>query len=878
MMMKYRVHEVAKDLNVPSKEIIDFLAKYYEEPRKHMTALTEEELNLIFEHYTKKRAVENFDGYFASTAKKEEPPEAETPEQAPAAPVAPAPVSSAPAASAAPAEEKSQEAPAAHASAPAAGQPFRSGQQAQRPGQFSQRPGQTPQRPGQPFRSGQQAQHPGQFPQRPGQTPQRPGQPFRSGQQAQRPGQFPQRPGQTPQRPGNPAHPQRQAGQPQARVNPLDRTVRVVDTRGSQVELDKYNEHYEEIAPDKAVKPGFQSKQKINQRSHNRKPMYTRRETDAEKLRRLAMERKNKPQLKITVPDEIAVGELAARLKQTAANVIKKLMAMGVMANISQVIDYDTAALVAMDFGAKVEKEVVVTIEDRLIDDSEDKEEDLKPRSPVVVVMGHVDHGKTTLLDAIRHSDVAAGEAGGITQHIGAYRVRIQDRDITFLDTPGHEAFTAMRARGAQVTDIAVLVVAADDGIMPQTIEAINHAKAANVTIIVAINKIDKPGANPDRVMQQLTEHGLVAEEWGGDTICVPVSAAKHQNIDKLLEMILLVADMKNLRANPNRAAKGSVIEARLDKGRGAISTVLVQNGTLHTGDLIVAGTSVGRIRAMNNENGQKIDEAGPSVPVEITGLSDVPSAGDIFHAVKDERMARELVEQRRHQEKEEQFQSFQKVTLDNLFDQMQQGEIKELNIIVKADVQGSVEAVRQSLDKLSNDEVRVNVIHGGVGAINESDVRLADASNAIIVGFNVRPDKAAADNASISGVDMRMYRVIYDCIDEIRSAMKGMLAPKTREVILGHAEVRQVYKISSVGTVSGCYVTDGKITRNSQIRIVRDGIVVSEDKVASLKRFKDDAKEVPQGYECGVSLEKFNDVKESDVFECFTIEEYKEE
>jgi translation initiation factor IF-2 len=651
-----------------------------------------------------------------------------------------------------------------------------------------------------------------------------------------------------------------------------------VDTRGAQVELEKYNEHYAELAPVPAKKDNnFQSKQKIKQRSQDRRPTGYRRETESERLKRLAIEKSKKVQLKVSIPDEISVGELSARLKVTASEVIKKLIGLGVMASISQMIDYDTAALIALDFNAKVEKEIVITIEDRLIDVSNDKEETLKPRSPVVVVMGHVDHGKTSLLDAIRHSDVVAGEAGGITQHIGAYRVKIQGRDITFLDTPGHEAFTSMRARGAQVTDIAVLVVAADDGIMPQTVEAINHAKAAEVSIIVAINKIDKPGANPEKVMQQLTEYGLVAEEWGGETICVPVSAKKHENIDKLLEMILLVADMKNLRANPDRAAKGSVIEARVDKGRGTIATVLVQNGTLHTGDVIIAGTTVGRIRAMTDENGNKVEEAGPSVPVEITGLSDVPEAGDVFHAVSDERMARELVDQRRHEEKEEQFKSYQKVTLDNLFSQMQQGEIKELNVIVKADVQGSVEAVRQSLEKLSNDEVRVNVIHGGVGGINESDVKLADASNAVIVGFNVRPEPNARDYAATTGVELRMYRVIYDCIEEIKAAMKGMLAPKFREVALGRAEVRQVYKISAIGTIAGSYVVEGKIARNSQIRVVRDNIVIAEDKIDSLKRFKDDAKEVMQGFECGVGLDKFNDIKEGDIFESFIIEEYRE-
>ena len=593
-------------------------------------------------------------------------------------------------------------------------------------------------------------------------------------------------------------------------------------------------------------------------------------------MKRIALDRKNKP-ITIQIPEEITVSELALRLKATAAEVIKKLMLMGVMAGINDVIDFDTASLVAMEFHAKVEKEVVVTIEERIIDDREDVESDLVPRAPVVVVMGHVDHGKTSLLDAIRNTQVTTTEAGGITQHIGAYRVQINNRKITFLDTPGHEAFTTMRARGAQVTDIAILVVAADDGIMPQTIEAINHAKAAGVSIVVAINKMDKPGANPENVKQQLTEHEIVPEEWGGDVPCIPVSAKTHDGIEELLEMVLLIADMKELKANPNRAAKGTVIEARLDKGRGPVASVLVQNGTLHVGDTLVAGTCVGRVRAMVNDRGERVKEALPSVPVEITGLAEVPVGGDIFNVVSDEKLARDLVEDRRNKQKEEKFKAQTKVTLDNLFDQMQKGDMKELKIIVKADVQGSVEAVRQSLEKLSNDEVRVNVIHGAVGAINESDVMLASASNAIIVGFNVRPEAIALDNAKANGVDLRLYRIIYDCIEEIEAAMKGMLAPKYREVLLGSAQCRQVYKISNVGTISGSYVLSGKIMRNSDIRVVRDGIVIAEDKLASLRRFKDDVKEVAQGYECGISLEKFNDIKEGDVFESFIMEEYSE-
>ena len=568
---------------------------------------------------------------------------------------------------------------------------------------------------------------------------------------------------------------------------------------------------------------------------------------------------------------------MALRLKATAAEVIKKLFMMGTMVTVNDVIDFDTASLVAMEFHAKVEKEVVVTIEERIIDDSEDDDENLVSRAPVVVVMGHVDHGKTSLLDTIRHANVTASEAGGITQHIGAYRVQINGRDITFLDTPGHEAFTTMRARGAQVTDIAILVVAADDGIMPQTIEAINHAKAAGVSVIVAINKIDKEGANVERVKQQLTEYELVPEEWGGDTPCIPVSAKTKQGLEDLLEMVILVADMKELKANPDRAAKGTVIEARLDKGRGPIATMLIQNGTLHTGDIIVAGMAVGRVRAMTNDKGEKVETAGPSYPVEITGLDDVPAGGDIFNAVSDERLARELVEQRKTKQKEELFSRQTKVTLDNLFDQMQLGDVKELKLIVKADVQGSVEAVRQSLEKLSNAEVRVNVIHGGVGAVNESDVMLADASNAIIVGFNVRPDPVAAENAERDGVDMRLYRVIYDCIEEIESAMKGMLAPKTREVELGRAECRNVIKVKSIGNIAGSYILSGKITRNANVRVVRDGIVIADDQIGSLQRFKDSVKEVAAGYECGIGLEHFNDIKEGDILEAYTIEEYTE-
>lgn len=651
----------------------------------------------------------------------------------------------------------------------------------------------------------------------------------------------------------------------------------VIDTRASNVDVEKYNEKYDNLASEKMRTDNTVKKQKFANRSQRQKGKQKgRKETEQERLKRIALQRKTKP-ITVLIPDEIVVSELALRLKATVAEVIKKAFLMGTMITQNDTIDFDTASLIAMEFHAKVEKEVVITIEERIIDDSEDDDANLLDRAPVVVVMGHVDHGKTSILDAIRHANVTEQEAGGITQHIGAYRVTVNDRPITFLDTPGHEAFTTMRARGAQVTDIAILVVAADDGIMPQTIEAINHAKAAGVSVVVAINKMDKDGANPERVKQQLMEYELVPEEWGGDTPCIPVSAKTKEGLQDLLEMVTLVADMKELKANPDRAAKGSVIEARLDKGRGPIATVLVQNGTLNVGDIIVAGTCVGRVRAMTNDKGENVKSAGPSVPVEITGLDEVPSGGDTFNAVSDERLARELVDQRKTAQKEEMFNAQTKVTLDNLFDQMKLGDIAELKIIVKADVQGSVEAVRQSLEKLSNEEVRVNVIHGGVGAVNESDVMLANASNAIIVGFNVRPDSIAQANAERDGVDMRLYRVIYDCIEEIEAAMKGMLAPKTREVVLGSAEVRNVIKIKSIGFIAGSYVKSGKIQRNEKVRVVRDGIIVADDTIASLQRFKDSVKEVSEGYECGIGLEKFNDIKEGDILECYTIEEYRD-
>ncbi len=650
---------------------------------------------------------------------------------------------------------------------------------------------------------------------------------------------------------------------------------RIVDTRTSSVDLSKYDERLETFV-DGSKKNFDPEKQKLKSKgkdSYSRDKDKEKERLAMEKLKKLNFEKAKKQQLTVKIPDEITVTELASRLKVTAAEVVKRLMMLGVMANVNMTIDYETAYLVADELGAKVEKEVVVTIEEKLFDEADDAPENLVGRSPVVVVMGHVDHGKTSILDAIRHTNVTTGEAGGITQHIGAYRVNINGKDITFLDTPGHAAFTAMRARGAMATDIAILVVAADDGIMPQTIEAINHAKAAGIEIIVAINKMDKHTANPDAVKQELTKYELVPEEWGGDVICVPVSALTKMGIEELLENVLLVAEMKELKANPNRRAKGIVIEAKLDKGRGPVATVLVQNGTLNSGDIVIAGTSVGRVRAMTDENGRKVAKAGPSVPVEIIGLSEVPEAGDEFAAVEDERMARELAEQRKAKIKEEAFKANSKANLDDLFAQISDG-VKELNIIIKADVGGSAEAVKSSLEKLSNEEVKVKVIHSAVGGVNEGDVMLADASNAIIVGFNVRPDKSAMDSAAEKGVDIRTYRIIYECIDEVTAAMKGMLAPKFKEVILGQAEVRQTIHVPSVGTIAGSYVQDGKVTRTSQIRVLRDSVVIFEDKISSLKRFKDDAREVVQGYECGIGLEKFNDIKVGDILEAYEMQE----
>ncbi len=972
MIEKYRVHEVAKDLNIPSKDIIALLEEHFPgEPKKHMTALTDAELNLVFDKFTRERSLPKLDSYFALQSEKPKAPPAPKPEPAPKAeekPAAPAAQQPAPAPKpeqkpAAPAAQqpapapKQEQKPAAPAAqqpapppkpeqkpaAPAAQQPAPAPRPEQRPAAPAKPAAPAaPPRPARPvdpavanFRPGQrtynnrttyagqsgpQGGQPGQGgQQRPAQGQGRPfggGQqqgdrrPFQGGgdrrpfgqQQSQgrgpqggrpgdrRGGQPPRPQQQTPPPPpkkptlppqGTPIEikmQQRQKGPKGERQTPVTVTSVVVDMRTSEVNLDKYNERYEQIAPASGMRDNIVKKQKLNQRSQRRgKPFMSRKEREEQKLRHLEMERQRRQKLEVTLPEEMTVGELAAILKVQASEIVKRLMPLGVMAAVSDVIDYDTAALVAMEIGAKVSKEVVVTIEDRLFDDTEDVDEALQPRSPIVVVMGHVDHGKTSLLDAIRNTSVVSGEAGGITQHIGAYQVEVDGRPITFLDTPGHAAFTSMRARGAQVTDIAVLVVAADDGIMPQTIEAINHAKDAGVSIIVAINKMDKPQANPDKVKQQLTEYGLVPEEWGGDVICVPVSAKSHMGINDLLENLLLVADVKELRANPDRMAKGTVIEARLDKGRGPVATILVQSGTLHTGDVIIAGTAVGRVRVMVNDKGERVNEAGPSVPVEITGLGEVPAAGDQLNAVEDEKLARELVEKRRQEQKQEQFNSYQKVTLDNLFEHISEEEVLELPIIVKADVQGSVEAVRQSLEKLSGDEVRVRVIHGAVGAVSESDVMLAAASGAIIVGFNVRPDPIAKENAERDGVEIHLYRIIYDAIEDVESAMKGMLAPKTKEVDLGRAEVRQVYTITGVGKVAGCYVLEGKIARGVNIRLVREGIIITDVKLASLKRFKDDVREVAAGYECGITLEKTADLKEGDIFEAYEIQEIKD-
>ena len=832
MVVKYKIHELAKDFNIKSNIITDFFKSRGDETKKSQTVLTSDELDLIFDRLTQDNSVDSFDGYFAM--KKPEEPKTEEAAEEDSAPEKNASAVKEKAKSSKPAAEKKSSDKTAKNASNAEKRPEKAAKATDKSAKATDKGAK-------------------QISAAPAQNNDKP---FKKKENKSSDGTF-----------------------VQSRTKGERKTV---NTRNEDVELDKYNERYENVsgtAVSERVNDGSR-KQKIKQKSqqYNKKQgtRARRRETEAERLARIRAERASR-KIVVTVGDSITVGELASQLKMTAAEVIKKLFSYGIMAGINESIDFDTAEIVATELGAKVEREVVVTIEDRIIDATEDSEENLVPRSPVVCVMGHVDHGKTSLLDAIRHTSVTSTESGGITQHIGAYRVDLDGQEITFLDTPGHAAFTEMRARGAKATDIAVLVVAADDGIMPQTIEAINHAKAAEIAIIVAINKMDKPGAQPDRVMQQLTEYGLVPEEWGGDTICVPVSAKTHEGIDKLLEAILLVAEMKELRANPNRAAKGVVIEARLDKGKGPIATLLVQNGTLKSGDIVVAGTAVGRIRVMTDYKGRRVKEAGPSIPVEVMGLGEVPGAGDIFDAVSDEKLARELVEQRKQKLKEEQFNAYRRVTLDTLFSTLEEGELKELNIVVKADVQGSVEALTQNLEKLSNNEVKVHVIHGGVGAITDSDVMLAAASNAIIVGFHVRPDATAQAHAERDNIEMRMYSVIYDCIEDVQAAIKGMLSPKFRDVELGKAEVRRVFKLSSAGTIAGSYVLSGKVARNCKIRVVRDGIVIADDAIASLKREKDDAKEVMSGYECGIGLEKYNDIKEGDILEAYLVEEYRD-
>ena len=833
MVKNYKLGELAKDLKLTSAAVIKCLEGVYGEPKKTVSSLSPQEATYVFEYFTQKNQVESFDKYFASGVVKEEKKEKPKP-------------------------RKSEKKPAVKTEKKTVSKPKKA--ESENSEKKKDKPAKTEVKAAEPKKKAEKKIEKRTQPQKKKTPPKK--QDHGTKQKLVSTGSS-------------------QSGVTVSKGEETHSNIKTVDTRGSYVNLDKYNEKYDTLAESKSGrgKDNYTKKQKIKQKSqqYRKQRKSNKVETEAQKLKRLELERARKQQLKVSIPDEITVSELASRLKVVATEVIKKLMGLGVMASINEVVDFDTASLVAEELGAKVEKEVHITIEERLIVDEEDKEEDLVERCPVVVVMGHVDHGKTSILDRIRNAHVTDSEAGGITQHIGAYQVMCNGKPITFLDTPGHEAFTAMRLRGAQATDIAILVVAADDGVMPQTVEAINHAKAAGVSIIVAINKMDKEGANPDRIKQELTEHEILCEEWGGDVICVPVSAVTGMGIDELLENILLVAEVKELKANPNRLGKGTVIEARLDKGRGPVATILVQNGTLNSGDIIIAGTAVGRVRTMRNDKGEEIKSAGPSTPVEITGLGEVPDAGDAFNVVADEKLARELAEQRKHQAKEEIFGQYQKVTLENLFSQITEGERKELPIIVKADVQGSVEAVKQSLEKISNDEVRVKVIHGAVGAVSEGDVMLAAASNAIIVGFNVRPDPIAKESAERDGVDIRLYRIIYDAIEEIEDAMKGMLAPKYREVETARAEVRQVYKISNVGQVAGCYVLSGKIGRNNEIRVVRDGIVIAEDKMASLKRFKDDVKEVSEGYECGISLEKFSDIKEGDILEAFYMEEYRD-
>ncbi len=912
-----KISALAKDLGLKNKDLIEVLVANGIDGKTHSASLTPDEFDLVMNTLTERTQIDSMGDYLDKKSRivlekpkaKEEPkteePKAEPKAEAPKAeepkaevPKATAPKADAPKAevpkAAAPKVEPKVEAPKAEApkapakpaapktdaprteNRPQGGRDFqpRDGQRPQGGRDFQPRDGQRPQggRDFQP-RDGQRPQGGRDFQPRDGQRPQG-GRDFQPRDNRQG-GGFKDKDSvnerRVPTSKREPVHTYTR-GQNAAKNTGESR---IVDMRTSSVDLDKYDEHLENLAADTGV-DGRAQKQKL--KKQNTRDVRSQREKERmamEKMRKQGIERAKKQPLQITVPDEISVGELASRLKITAGEVIKKLMMLGVMASVNEIIDYDTAYLVADELGAKVTKEVVITIEEKLFDEAEDNADNLEPRSPVVCVMGHVDHGKTSLLDAIRHTNVTSGEAGGITQAIGAYRVNVQGRDITFLDTPGHEAFTAMRARGAKSTDIAILVVAADDGIMPQTVEAINHARAAGIDIVVAINKMDKPTANPDNVKQELTKYELVAEEWGGDVICVPVSALTKMGIEDLLENVLLVADMKELKANPNRRAKGLVLEAKLDKGRGPVATVLVQNGTLNAGDIVIAGTSVGRVRAMTDDKGKQVKTAGPSVPVEIIGLAEVPESGDEFAAVEDERMARELAEQRREKAKDEAFKANAKVNLNDLFAQISEG-VKDLNIIVKADVGGSAEAVKQSLVKLSNEEVRVNIIHTAVGGITEGDVMLAAASNALIVGFNVRPDKSAIDKAERENVEIRTYRIIYECIEEIEAAMKGMLAPKFKEVVLGHAEVRQTIHVPGVGTIAGSYVQDGKVSRNAQIRVVRDGVVIFEDKISSLKRFKDDAKEVAQGYECGIGLERFNDIKEGDVLEAFIMEEVK--
>ena len=824
--IKQKIKEVADDFGMPAKNLIEIVGKFYDKPKSSSQNLTEEQLNVIFDYITAQNQIGSIAEVFAAAKPKDEPK------------------------------------PAAPAPAPQQSQPVQSQQPAPRPQQNQPRPqgnfNNNNNRPAQ-----QQNQRP-QLNQRPQPQNQQP-----RPQQSQ-----PQQ--QAPQSQNAQNNAQQPAKQPQPERK---RERRVIDTSAVTVNADRYDDRVDSLVSER-VQNYSSGKQKIgnkNKKQQAKKFGTKNRSEEQEKMRRLQLEIAKKAPLVVKIPDEITVGELASRMKKTAAEVIKCLLKNGVMASVNQTIDYDTAEFVAVELGCKVEREVVVTIEEKLFDDHEDTADELVSRPPVIVVMGHVDHGKTSLLDYIRHAKVAAGEAGGITQHIGAYTVKVGDQPITFLDTPGHAAFTEMRARGAMCTDIAILVVAADDGIMPQTIEAINHAKAANIPIIVAVNKMDKHGANPDRILTQLTEHGLTPADWGGETEVCKISAKTGEGIDDLLETVLLTAEMLELKANPNRAGKGCVLEARLDKTRGPIATLLVQNGTLHQGDLIIAGTAVGRVRVMTNDKGLQVKDAGPSIPVEITGLTEVPAPGDEFNAVADERMARQLVEQRKQKIKDDANKLNQKVTLESLFSKLQEGEMKELNLIVKADVQGSAEAVKASLEKISNDEVRVKVIHAGVGAINESDILLASTSNAIVVGFNVRPNEQAQAAAKRDKVDVRMYRVIYDAINEISDAMKGLLAPKFREAIIGHAEVRQTYKVSAIGTIAGCYVKDGKITRDASVRVLRDNIVIHEGKLGSLQRFKDSVKEVAAGYECGMSIEKYNDIKEGDIFECFVMEQIKE-